>query len=172
MAFEIPRRALASYSLTGHAPETPHWAAIEARHDLNPARFDRNHPTLTGLFTQPHCLGELPASPFYDFLRRRYEINPVRFTHYHPFLGKLLARDREARLHCDTIVGVISPPGALTDMAPTMPILLPSIPVPIPTVTQPVPGPVAPAGAITEPSSLTLLTVGLVLSGLYTFIRR
>lgn len=170
MAIEIPRKALLSYSYTGQPPETHRWEAIEARHDLNPGRFDRNHPTLAGLFTQPHCLGELPKSPFYDFLRRRYEINPARFTHYHPFLGRLLARDHEARLHCDTGQGGVLTPGPPLTLFPDVPISLPSIPVP--TVTHPGGGPVTPAGFIAEPSTFLLLTIGLILSGLYAFLRR
>jgi hypothetical protein len=131
---EVRKEAL-YYARTGGLYPDHFWHSLEARRDLNPARFDRNHPNIAGYFTPPTTLGSQPHGPILDDLRHRYEINPARFTHYHEFWGPIMAMEPR---------GVTTPP-----------IVLP------PPSGGPTPG------AVPEPSSLSLVAIGVLLAGLW-----
>ena len=106
-------QGVTAYSLTGQLPHTAAWDYLTYRHDLNPTRFDHNHPRLAGLFDKPECVGEVPETPFWEKLEKRHDLNPTRFDHYHPFLGKIMDRNQEAEKGCQE--GEHHPPTAVPE---------------------------------------------------------
>jgi hypothetical protein len=80
-----------------------------AQRDLNPARFDRNHPHIGALLAQdermraalaaglPVTGGLLPDTPLNRYLKFRRSLNPARFDTYHPILGPILGEDDRLR---------------------------------------------------------------------------
>lgn len=136
---EIHRAAL-SYVHTGHVPGDAFWRSLSDRRNLNPARFDDNHPNIAGFFAPPAVLGRLPNIPMVRDFRHRFEIAPIRFEHYHRFWGRLIRNE------------------------PTITVLPPVVPgVPnVPILPPPVHG-----QGVPEPSSVVLLCVGLVVTWFY-----
>ncbi|GIW85923.1 MAG: hypothetical protein KatS3mg108_0247 [Isosphaeraceae bacterium] len=151
------QRGLRHYSLHGELPNTPFWNRLEARRDLNPTPFERNHPALAGLFEKAEVPGLMPDTPYWNNLRQRYEINPARFKHYHPFLGRLIERDDRVR---DSLQNPPSPPPP--PITPPPPVIQP------PAGGGSSGGSVNPPGGgggstiIPEPSSALLFAIGLL----------
>jgi hypothetical protein len=139
--------AAATYSATGERPDGEFWDRLAARRDLNPARFDRHHPTLAGLFVPAECVGELPETGLFAVLRERFEETPRAFERFHPFWWKLYTRE------------------SLTVCPP------PIVPPPTPCVGCE-PTPHVPPVAVPEPGSLTLASVGFACCLLFVSIRR
>lgn len=169
MGFLIPPMALKTYSETGSAPSGATWDHLKQRRELNPDRFDSNHPLLGGMLVDAVCVGKLPQGPFWDRLRARYESAPDRFTKFHPFLGPLLERDKLAS--CE-IVPTPPPPDI---PPPILPPPTPPIPqIPIPEIKQPDPPdiPWEPPTVIPEPASIVLLAFGIGSIALYRLRRR
>jgi hypothetical protein len=138
------KHAAAVYSATGERPDGPAWDRLEARRDLNPERFDRNHPSLAGLFHRADCVGDLPDGGIFVRLRSRYELDPDRFTLHHPFWGRLFERE------------------SLTICPPICDPSHPGIPETCPPPVQPVP----------EPGSLGLAASGVACCLLFAAIKR
>lgn len=148
-ALGLWKRGVESYSTTGHMPDTPAWNALEARHDLDPERFDAHHPTLAGLFTPTSCVGKLPDTPFWGDKENRYLTNPARFATHHPlFLAEIVARSIVAKSICHSVGGGFCPP------------FPPCVPPPPPPIVA------------SEPSGAMMGIIGLMLASLVMRIRR
>jgi hypothetical protein len=143
---EVRKEAL-YYARTGGIVHDQFWHSLEVRRDLNPARFDHNHPNIAGYFTPPSLLGSQPHGPILDDLRHRFEINPARFTHYHPFWGPVF----EIEPHFSGVPPIVTPPPSGTPGGTSFP----------PPSGGPTPG------AVPEPSSLSLVAIGVLLVGLW-----
>ena len=88
--------------------------SLEARHDLNPTRFDHFHPLIGPTIGEIERLqaGFCAASDSsVNVLLARRLINPTRFDSFHPVLGPLLAKDYQLRavecMNCPPLNGIL-----------------------------------------------------------------
>ncbi len=128
--------------------------AVTEKRDLNPLRFDRNHPTLGRL---------LSDRTFFAYALHQYTTHPARFVHYHHHLipiirGCVLMQAAEGQ--------VIQGPGA---GSPNI------IPVPEGIQVGPTPTPTTPqleTLSVPAPQGLLLLCLGLACIAPMVTLRR
>jgi len=156
-------------------PPEERLALLHARRDLNPSRYDRNHPFLGSKLALDDRLraaqsqdsrplnGLLPDNPYWRYMNFRRNINPARFDFYHATLGALIHENNRLRL------GTVSVPQEL--IPPTLPIA--TLPI-----TPGIPSPVPPVGGgpgvrlVPEPGSIALLLIGAAGLALPMAVRR
>jgi hypothetical protein len=126
------------------------YEGLLAERDQDPARFDREHPTVGWLFSNPE---------FFDYAMYLYHLDRRRFVHYHPHLIPVLRGE------------------AMMMMAPRSQTMAPetisvppvaSVPVGI-RYTRPLP---AQSLTIPEPSSIVSLALAIGLLGAGLWARR
>jgi len=161
-------------------------AFLHARRDLNPANFDRFHPSLGRILAlddrlrlaqSQNCApmnGLLPDNAHTRYLQFRRSLNPANFDRYHTSLGAILVEDQKLKTGQGCVAGIVIPP---TVTPPTV------TPTPSPTpaaggvVVTPVINPVINPVIITpravpEPTGLVLLSLGLACTLVPAAIRR
>lgn len=139
-------------------------AYLHARRNLDPVRFDRNHPVLGPQLALDDRLragqaqdcrpmsGLLPDTARTRYLEHRRSLDPVRFDHYHPGLGAILAEDIALRTGqgCVSPQIIVPPPASSGDTNP-------GVPSPVPPIGGEI---VPPPVGVPEPGGITLLLLG------------
>ncbi len=127
---------------------------LSLRRDLNPIRFDHNHPVLGPMLGAEKVLKSpssynaatialaektiLPDTKYYRYFETRRSLDPTRFVHYHSQFGPLLAENQR-----------------IEKLTTANQLLIPSSPQTVP-----------------EPGMLSLIAVGLGISSAATWFRR
>jgi hypothetical protein len=186
-ALEASEEAFARSYAAAHGgllPKDAFWEYLIYRHGINPTTFETHHPQIASLLAVneavtnqdnlmcPPAAGLVPNTPYWNYLRYRHDSSPVTFDHYHPQLAALLDQDEALRqqegtmMNCPTAPQQIIPP---TVVPPPSGVTTPPVTVTggnfTPGTPLQVPGgqTTPPQMAVPEPSSIIVLTSGLLL---------